>query len=106
MTYSLIPAFLIAAVLCALFGAALGILTRPGIALSLAAVILSRAPNWRSGFAWAVIAGLCYVLMIHLLAGAGAFDVTRARNGERMWSEVKEQDHECDGCLDQPGIGE
>jgi hypothetical protein len=55
-------AYAIVAVVCAFLGAATGIFTKRGMALTLAAVVLSRAPDWQRGLTWAVVAAIWYAM--------------------------------------------
>jgi type VI protein secretion system component VasK len=56
-------AYAIAAIVCAFLGAATGILTKRGMALTLTAVVLSHAPDWKRGLAWALVAAIWYAIV-------------------------------------------
>jgi hypothetical protein len=53
-------AYAIATIVCAFLGAATGILTKRGMALTLTAVVLSHAPDWKRGLAWGLVAAIWY----------------------------------------------
>jgi hypothetical protein len=56
-------AYAITAIVCAFLGAATGILTKRGMALTLTAVVLSYAPDWTRGLAGALVGGIWYVIV-------------------------------------------
>jgi type VI protein secretion system component VasK len=56
-------AYAIAAIVCAFVGAAAGVLTRRGMTLTLTAVVLAYAPDWKRGLAWALVAAIWYVIV-------------------------------------------
>lgn len=56
-------AYALAAIVCAFLGAATGILTRRGMALTLTAVVLAYVPDWKRGLAWALVAAIWYAIV-------------------------------------------
>jgi len=85
-------AYAIAAVVCAFLGAAAGILTKRGMALTFAAVMLSRAPDWKCGLAWAVVAAIWYAIVSL---------VCRGRRAHITGSKTARQQDSMKACPDQ-----
>ncbi|MBV9081594.1 MAG: hypothetical protein JOZ62_02870 [Acidobacteriaceae bacterium] len=86
-------AYAFAAMVCAFLGAATGILTKRGIALTFTAVVLSHAPDWKRGFAWGLVAAISYVIVWLVCAG---------RRTRTQASKIGKQQHSPAPCPDFP----
>jgi hypothetical protein len=84
-------AYVIAAIVCAFLGAATGILARRGMALTLTAVVLACAPDWKRGLGWALVAALWYVIV---------WLVSMDRRTRRENSNIGEQQRSPAVCTD------
>jgi hypothetical protein len=84
-------AYALAARVCAFLGAATGILTKRGMALTFTAVVLSHAPDWKRGLAWGLVAAIWYVIV---------WLVCRGRTIRTETSKIGKQQHLPAACPD------